>query len=164
MQAIASMTNERVIGNDGKIPWKVASDLKWFRSFTLGKTIIVGSNTFESLPPLPDRTVFFLRRLKMESQCQASPFSHYVGKNGCTGRRISDYMQIISHPEREQFVIAGGSQIYCLFLAWIDEFYVTHINGKYDGDTKMPEFENFYENRERLHTFEGGHEVIRYTR
>src|SRR5688500_7648934 len=63
MQAIAAMSLNRVIGCDGKIPWHVPEDFKWFKAKTLGSFVIMGRKTFESLgKPLPNRTNIVLTR------------------------------------------------------------------------------------------------------
>ena len=61
---IAAMTDDRVIGINNSLPWKLPSDMKWFRQHTLGKPILMGRKTFESFGarPLPERTNIVVTR------------------------------------------------------------------------------------------------------
>ena len=60
MKAILAMAKNRVIGKNGGLPWHVPNDFKWFKEFTMGKKIIVGKNTFDTLPLLKNRECLVL--------------------------------------------------------------------------------------------------------
>ena len=57
MKAVVAMARNRVIGNNGQIPWHLPEDFKWFKELTIGGIVLMGRRTFASLPkPLPNRT------------------------------------------------------------------------------------------------------------
>ena len=60
-------------------------------------------------------------------------------------------------------IVSGGAKTYNRLLPYIDEFYMTHISGIYEGDTYMPPFEHLYKNSEVIREFDG-HKVIKYTK
>ena len=60
MKAIVAMSENRGIGLNGNIPWLIPQDLKWFKEFTTGQTLIVGRATFETLPYLKDRNLLVM--------------------------------------------------------------------------------------------------------
>src|SRR6266436_5486949 len=63
LKAIAAMSLNRVIGADGKIPWHLPEDFKWFKKMTTGQVIVMGRKTYESIgKPLPNRTTLVLTR------------------------------------------------------------------------------------------------------
>ncbi len=64
---------------------------------------------------------------------------------------------------KEYLIVAGGAKTYIKLLPYIDEFYVTHVLGNFDGDTFMPEFEHLFPNKETIKEFDG-HKVIKYTK
>ncbi len=60
MKAILAMAKNRCIGIEGKIPWHIPNDFRWFKEFTTGKKLIVGKNTFDTLPMLKNREILVL--------------------------------------------------------------------------------------------------------
>ena len=63
----------------------------------------------------------------------------------------------------DYLIVAGGAKTYVNLLPYIDEFYVTHVNGSYEGDTFMSSFEHLFTNQEIVKEFDG-HKVIKYTK
>lgn len=110
------------IGKNGQLPWHLPNDLKFFKETTLGKTIVMGRKTFESMGsrPLPKRQNFVLTRQ-----------SDYVAPGATV---ITDIAQL---PEGDIFVI-GGSQIYKQFLPIADVLIRTKIHSTFDGTTYFP--------------------------
>ena len=163
MKAIIAMAQNRVIGKNGGLPWpSIKEDFKWFKEFTMGKTIIVGKNTFDTLPLLKNRECLVL--VKEDKIMVANPNQYLVNNNSMTGQLIT-MKDIESYSEfrKSYLIVAGGSKTYTKLLPYIDEFYVTHVNGSYDGDTYMPEFEHLFVNKETVKEFDG-HKVIKYTK
>jgi len=161
MKAIAAMGENGVIGNKGGLPWtSIKQDFKWFKEKTDGCIIIVGRVTFDSLPLLKNRTVNVLTNdiwNKMMIQ-------NVEGNNGCRGRKfnyemIVDYDQI----DLDEMWVCGGKKIYELFLPLINEFYVTHVKGEYEGDTFMPPFEHLFQPPELIKEFDG-HKIMKYSK
>jgi len=157
MKAIIAMAKNRVIGKSGGLPWpSIKEDFKWFKEFTTGKKLIVGKNTFDTLPMLKNREILVLTRrveelIHIENQ-------YLINKNDLTGKIITDVSDL--DPD---IIVAGGAKTYVRLLPYITEFYVTHVNGSYDGDTFMPPFEDLFTNKEVVKEFDG-HKVIKYTK
>jgi dihydrofolate reductase len=157
MKAILAMAKNRVIGKDGGLPWpSIKNDFIWFKEFTTGKKLIVGKNTFDTLPMLKNREIFVLtRRIEELSEI---PNQYLINKNDLTGKIISDVSDLDS-----DIIVAGGAKTYVRLLPYITEFYVTHVNGSYEGDTFMPPFEDLFTNKEVVKEFDL-HKVIKYTK
>ena len=156
MKAIMAMSENRCIGKENKIPWYIPNDFKWFKEFTTGKKLIVGKNTFDTLPMLKNREILVLTR-KVEELSEITN-QYLINKNDLTGKIISDVSDLDS-----DIIVAGGAKTYVRLLPYITEFYVTHVNGTYDGDTFMPPFEDLFTNKEVVKEFDG-HKVIKYTK
>ena len=163
MKAIAAMSTNRCIGKEGKIPWYSPNDFKWFKEFTTGKKLLMGKNTFDTLPLLKNRECYVI--VKGDSQIDSHVKNQYIVNNsGLTAKvvHINDvYMMELN--QEPDIIIAGGAKTYTKLLPVIDEFYVTHINGIYEGDTYMSPFEHLYNKQEIVKEFDG-HKVIKYTK
>jgi dihydrofolate reductase len=156
MKAILAMAKNRCIGIEGKIPWHIPNDFRWFKEFTTGKKLIVGKNTFDTLPMLKNREILVLTR-RVEELSEI-PNQYLINNNDLTGKIISDVSDL--DPD---IIVAGGAKTYVRLLPYITEFYVTHVNGSYDGDTFMPPFEDLFTNKEVVKEFDG-HKVIKYSK
>lgn len=154
MKAIAAMSENRVIGNQGQIPWRVSDDFKWFKEFTLNNTILVGSKTWKNLPILPNRKILVLSNKYHDN------WYNIIKDTAMSTISLEQALDIV---ENREIIIAGGAQIYSLFLPQITEFYVTHIKGEYEGDAFMPPFEHLFSKQEVVKTF-GEHKVVKYAK
>ena len=162
MKAIMAMSENRCIGKENKIPWYVPNDFKWFKEFTIGGTLIVGKNTFDTLPLLKNRECLVL--VKEDKIMTANPNQYLVNNNSMTGQLITMAdLESYSQFKRDYLIVAGGAKTYIKLLPYITEFYVTHVNGTYDGDTFMSSFEDSFTNREVVKQFDL-HKVIKYTK
>ncbi len=164
MKAIIAMSQNRAIGKNGGLPWpSIKEDFKWFKEFTSGKTLIVGKNTFDTLPLLKNRECLVL--VNDDPIIDSYVENQYVvNNNSMTGQLITmDDIESYSQFRKEYLIVAGGAKTYIKLLPYIDEFYVTHVNGTYDGDTFMPSFEDSFTNQEVVKQFDG-HKVIKYTK
>jgi dihydrofolate reductase len=164
MKAILAMAKNRVIGKNGGLPWpSIKEDFKWFREFTMGKKLIVGKNTFDTLPFLKNREILVLTRLVEELDAYIQN-QYFVNNNGLSGKMIDVREVMIFELKNDpDIIVAGGAKTYVRLLPYITEFYVTHVNGSYDGDTFMPPFEDLFTNKEVVKEFDG-HKVIKYTK
>jgi dihydrofolate reductase len=127
MIAIAAMARNRVIGAEGKIPWHLSEDMKFFKRTTLGHILVVGRKTFESFgKPLPGR-------------------EHWVITRGVEipgVRTFRDPRDVpTTDPDRQVF-LAGGAEIYRALLPACTELLLTHVDRTVDGDTIFPPFED----------------------
>ena len=151
------MAKNRVIGKNGGLPWpSIKNDFIWFKEFTTGKKLIVGKNTFDTLPMLKNREILVLTR-RVEELSEI-PNQYLINKNDLTGKIVTDVSDL--DPD---IIVAGGAKTYVRLLPYITEFYVTHVNGSYDGDTFMPPFEDLFTNKEVVKEFDL-HKVIKYTK
>ncbi len=126
MKAIAAMSLNRVIGADGKIPWHLSEDLKFFKRTTIGHIVLMGRKTYDSLgKPLPGRENWVLTR-----------------GGDLPGVRVIRDVAEISEPNdgRELFVI-GGAQLYEILLPHCAEVWLTLVKREVDGDVFLPPFE-----------------------
>jgi len=122
------MSENRVIGNAGKIPWHLPEDFKWFKETTMGGILVMGRKTYESIgKPLPGRDTFVLSR-----QPQAIPGVH----------SFTD-LEMLQHFDTDKTIwIAGGAEIYRQTLEKCSEIYLTRIHRLCEGDTFFPPFED----------------------
>ena len=120
----ASMNN--VIGDSGVLPWKISDDLKRFKALTLGKPIVMGRLTWESIGrPLPGRQNIVITR--------QSGFA----ADGCDVV-ASPAAALTVAGDAEEIMIIGGSQIYDLFLPKAGRLYLTQVQAEIDGDAFFP--------------------------
>lgn len=126
---VAAIARNRVIGRAGGMPWHIPGELRRFRALTLGQPVIMGHTTYRSLgTPLPGRTSIVLSRraldlpdgvLQARSPEAALALARQVG-----GTRIC---------------IAGGGEVYRLYLPEADALYLSEIDADADGDVRFPE-------------------------
>ena len=128
---LVAMDAKRGIGKDGKLPWRLSSDLKRFRELTMGHHIIVGRKTFGSIgKPLPGRQTIVVTRnpsYTIEGCLIAGSFQAAIELAQTRG-------------ENEVFVI-GGADIYAQALGVADRVYLTEVHTEVDADTFFPEFD-----------------------
>lgn len=131
---IVAMTEERLIGSDGDIPWHYPEDLKYFKEQTTGHPVIMGRKTFESLPkdyrPLPNRKNIVLTRRE----------NWGAGKDISVASSLEEAYNIARENDRSKCFIIGGSSVYSQALEDVDKMLITRIKGNYDGDTYFPEW------------------------
>ena len=125
---IVAMDRNRVIGKDGGLPWRISSDLENFKKITMGKPIVMGRKTHESIGrPLPGRENIILTREKVYSA------------DGCTV--LNSLEAIYEHClHAEEIMITGGSEIYKYTLEKASRLYITEVHTEIEGDTFFPEF------------------------
>lgn len=127
---IAAMANNRVIGKDNKMPWHLPEDLKHFKAMTLGKPVVMGRKTFESIGrPLPGRHNIVITR---QNDYQPEGVS-CVNSFEAAKELVSDC---------EELVVIGGGQLYKEILPLADTLYLTFIELTVDGDTFFPEWDD----------------------
>ncbi|MCL5254911.1 MAG: type 3 dihydrofolate reductase [Gammaproteobacteria bacterium] len=133
---IAAMANGRVIGKQGDMPWHLPGELQYFKSLTMGKPIVMGRKTFESIGrPLPGRHNIVISRnadnLPAEVTVVDSPAAAIAAASAEAERNGQTLNEIM---------IIGGGQIYQAFLPLATRLYLTHIDLEVDGDTWFPEY------------------------
>lgn len=126
---IAAMANNRVIGADNDMPWHLPADLAHFKKTTLGKPVVMGRKTYQSIGrALPGRlnivisrdTSFSLEDATVVQSCEQA---------------------LVSAGEVDELMIIGGGTIYQHFLPLCHRLYLTEIDLNVDGDTYFPDYE-----------------------
>ena len=151
---IAAMDRNRVIGHDNDLPWHLPADLMWFKKNTLGKPILMGRKTFESIGrPLPGRTNIVLTRDKT-FKADGCIVVHDIEE---ALRTASDD---VAEVEDGEVVVIGGEQLFELLIDIADLLYLTRIDAEFEGDTFFPHFDpkNWLKKSEELVKADHRHE------
>ena len=126
---ISAVAENRVIGNKNALPWHLPADFKYFKETTLGKTVVMGLNTFNSIggKPLPGRKHIIL-----------SNDPNYQAPADCvTARSIDEVVEMIK--DVPEAMICGGASVYRQFLPLAKRLYLTYVHASPEGDTFFPE-------------------------
>ncbi len=122
-----------VIGRDNDLPWRLSGDLKRFRSLTMGKPLIMGRKTWDSIGrPLPGRTSIVLTRAG-----DFAPPGALVAHDADEARALAE--RTARDSGVEEIMVIGGAGIYRLFLPAADRLYLTEVHMAPPGDTYFPE-------------------------
>ena len=124
---IVAKSQNNVIGNDGQLPWHLTEDLKKFKSITMGKPMIMGRNTFESIgKALPGRKNIILTRNL-----------NYSAENVCVVNTKKEAIDACG--EQKEIMIIGGGEIYKEFISITNRLYLTNVDIEIEGDAFFPE-------------------------
>jgi dihydrofolate reductase len=127
---VARAAND-IIGNNGRIPWRIPADLRYFKSLTMGSAVIMGRKTYESIgKPLVGRQNIVVSRNKSLVQ------KGFLASNSVTDALNMGTEYAKATKSREVFVI-GGTQVYTALFANVNTIYCTEIHKDYVGDTKF---------------------------
>ena len=137
---IAAMANNRIIGSDNKMPWHLPADLRHFKRITMGKPVIMGRKTYESIgKALPSRL-----NIVITTQSQYSPQDAVVVHSAEEAlKQASQYFeqyQKSSDSEQREVMVIGGGEIYRTFLPIAETLYLTLIDLDVEGDTTFPDY------------------------
>ncbi|MDX9707208.1 MAG: dihydrofolate reductase [Azospira sp.] len=125
---IAAMDRRRLIGRDNALPWRLPEDLRHFKATTLGKPVIMGRKTWESLGrPLPGRRNIVVSR-----------HPDYVAEGGETATSLPAALALAG--EADEVFIIGGADIYRQALPLAQRLHLTEIDAEFAGDAWFPEF------------------------
>lgn len=131
LSLIVAQTPQRVIGNAGGLPWRLSSDLKRFKSLTMGHHLIMGRKTYDSIGrPLPGRTSIVLSRHTLPEGTAAGVLHAFT---------LEEALKLAAGDD-EAFVIGGG-EIYRQALPRVERLYLTEVEASVDGDTLFPELD-----------------------
>lgn len=131
---IVAMAQNRVIGRNNKLPWYLPGDLKYFKQATMGKPIIMGRKTWDSIGrPLPGRMNVVISR-NPEWQAPAGTMAAKTLPEALTMAEAQAELD-----GGEEVMIIGGGQIYAEALPMVDRMYVTLVRADVDGDAFFPE-------------------------
>ena len=126
---VVAMDRRGVIGAGGALPWRLSDDLKHFKAITMGKPLIMGRKTHESIGrPLPGRQNIVLTRQEgYTSEGCTIVHDEEEALAACTGA--------------EEVMVMGGATLYELFLPRAGRIYLTRVQAEADGDTWFPPFD-----------------------
>ena len=124
---IVAKSENNVIGSNGQLPWHLSEDLKKFKSITMGKPMIMGRNTFESIgKALPGRKNIILTKNL-----------NYSAENVFIVNTIEKAIEACG--EHKEIMIIGGGEIYKAFLGITNRLYLTNVDIEIEGDVFFPE-------------------------
>ena len=124
----------RIIGQDNKMPWHIPNELAYFKEKTMGKAIVMGRSTFESIGrPLPGRLNIVITRN-----------TSYDAEGVTVVHSIEEAIDVANR-HHEEVMIIGGEQIFNEVLPYADLLYITLIEHEFEGDTFFPFYEQDWE-------------------
>ena len=133
LSIIVAVAENRVIGCDNHLPWRISEDLKNFKRLTLGKPMIMGRKTFESLGgPLPGRPHIVLTRNNHAS------FSNV--KNVPNFDNALEIARSFIVKENDEIMVIGGANVFRDALRQADRIYLTEVHMKATGNVMFPRF------------------------
>jgi dihydrofolate reductase len=129
---VLAMADNGVIGARGAIPWRIADDMRRFKAITMGKPIVMGRKTWDSLPkkPLPGRTNIVITRDRA-----------FRAEGAVVVHSLDEAIARAQSEQPDEIVIAGGTEIYLAALPRADVVHLTQVHGEFEGDARMPAFD-----------------------
>lgn len=128
---VAAVAQNGVIGSHNALPWYIPEDLKHFKQVTVGKTVLMGKNTFDSVmnrlkKPLPDRTNVVITR-QMDWQAPTGVLVYHSIEDALEGLK-----------DKDEVMVAGGGQIFSQLIDKADKLILTEVHKEVDGDVLFP--------------------------
>ncbi len=128
---IAAVAHNGVIGRGGELPWRIPADLQYFKAITMGKPMIMGRRTFESIgKALPGRTNIVVTR-----SVDFSADDVEVAGN------LDQALEIAAGTGADEVMVIGGGEIYAAALPRADRLYLTEVHIDAAGDVRFPAFD-----------------------
>lgn len=129
---IVAVAENGVIGREGKLPWRIPEDMKWFKARTAGRPLVMGRKTWESFPkrPLPGRTNIVVTRDRA-----------FRAEGGVVVNSLDAALDVARGEQPEEIMIIGGAEIYRAALPLAGRIYLTSVHGEIAGDTHFPEID-----------------------
>lgn len=130
INVIVAMTESRVIGKDGTLPWHLSEDLKLFKAHTTGNIVIMGRKTFDSIGrPLPNRRNMVVSK-SIKDADKVAGVEYFPD--------LDHAIEAAQEGEGRIFII-GGASIYHQMIEKADRLYISLVEGNFEGDTYFPE-------------------------
>jgi dihydrofolate reductase len=129
---VVAMDDNRLIGRDNDLPWRLPDDMRWFREKTMGKPCIMGRKTYDSLPdrfrPLPGRLNIVVTRN-----------SGYEAPGAVVVHSVESALAAAGNvPE---VIIVGGAYLFRELMPVVNRLYLTQVHGAAEGDVYFPDFD-----------------------
>jgi dihydrofolate reductase len=129
---IVAVAENGVIGKDNALLWKISEDMQYFKRVTMGKPIVMGRKTYESIGrPLPGRTNIVVSR-NAAFQAEGVSVVHSLDEALALARDIAE------QDGAEEVMVVGGAQIYAATLPLADRLYITEVHASVAGDAVLP--------------------------
>ncbi len=124
---IVAMDTNYLIGKDNKLLWHIPEDLAYFKKHTIGKTVLMGRKTHQSIGfPLPNRKNIIISR---DTKFKV---------HGCeVVHSVDDVLAL----DDDEIMVAGGASVYEQMLPYTNRLYITEVRGKFEGDSYFPKFD-----------------------
>lgn len=124
---VVAMARNHVIGNHNQLPWRLPADLQHFKAVTMGKPVVMGRKTFDSIGrPLPGRTNIVVTR-DVAYQAEGCVVVHSIDE---ALRAAGDVAEVM---------VIGGAEFYRQLLPRADRIHLTRIDAEFEGDAWFPE-------------------------
>lgn len=136
LSLIVARARNGVIGANGGLPWRLAGDLAFFKRTTLGSPVLMGRNTWESLPrrPLPERANIVLTRQWDYSARDARVYSSFL-------TAVNAGKSLAKAAGKTDCFVIGGVRLYERALPMVDRIYLTEVDAAPEGDVYFPDFD-----------------------
>lgn len=133
LSVIVAMAENRVIGVDGKLPWHLPGDMKHFKQTTMGKPVVMGRKTWESLArPLPGRANIIVTR-DLTFGVEGAYVAHDIDAALALAEGLA--------ADGDEVMVIGGAEIYAQTLDRADRLYLTEVHLDVEGDAVFPELD-----------------------
>ena len=129
---IVAAASNGVIGRDGQLPWRIPEDLRRFKALTLGKPVIMGRKTWDSLPrkPLPQRKNIVLTR-----------DTHWRADGASVAQDFHAAVESAMAEKPDEIMVIGGEAVFAEALCAASRIHLTEVHGDFAGDAKLPVFD-----------------------
>lgn len=135
LSMIVAMAQNRVIGRNNKLPWYLPEDLKYFKAVTMGKPILMGRKTYDSIgKPLPGRPNIVITRNRDWS-------AEGVSVVYSLEQALELGQSLLEINGGDELMLIGGAQLYETALNQADRLYLTQVHAEVEGDAFFPEFD-----------------------
>ena len=135
LSMIAALDTNNVIGRDNQVPWCIRTDLRRFKTLTMGHHVIMGRKTYESMNrPLSGRTNVVITRR-----------DDWSAEGVTVVHTLEEALRLAANAGDDEPFIIGGAEIYQLAIHRADRMYLTRVHAEVEGDTWFPEFDDVSE-------------------
>jgi dihydrofolate reductase len=125
---VAAVADNGVIGVGTGLPWRLSSDMKRFRALTIGKPVIMGRKTYETIgKPLAGRRNIVVTRRK-----------DFAAEGIVVASSLDAALTLAAEGAPDEIMVIGGGEIYAETIGRADRLYITHVEAKPEGDTRFP--------------------------
>jgi dihydrofolate reductase len=156
---VVARSDDGVIGDRGRIPWRLSEDLRHFRQLTWGKPCIMGRKTWASLPvkPLPGRINIVVTRDR-----------GFSADGALVAFAVEDALRLAQCGEPSEIMVIGGTEIYREAIPYAERVYLTEVHGDFCGDARLEPFPGDLWQEEERQDYRGSRDLsysfVRLTR